>query len=378
MPNLVQKAVIYNQLVFNTIFHNNKIYLELNSLCKSLNLSDSYYYKKLSQDQEIKDALVKEYVKGNHGLRKKIFLDLTYLDLFLKKLDNSYHNENYFIIKNDIHEIIKTVIESVNYPVPETSIEIQIEHHDIKKIHVYEQEFFSFIKDDKIYLPLRYTLEVLNIKINQCISFFQDNKHLIKNLRRSQLNNLSIVLIDIETLNDFLTNIDNKYNSFINIFTDHLNQSHSLKIPKTYMQTLSMLINSEDKNSNLEVENINLKLEIEELKQKAEMYDATISTVNFQDMKQISSVFGIGRNSLFNMLRDRHILMEGGEDHNLPYQKYINLGYFIVRRVIINRTSGKELKNQTLVTPKGVGFINRVLKNNSSQLNLPIDNYMIN
>lgn len=43
MPSLVQKAVIYNQLVFNTIFHNNKIYLELNSLCKSLDLSDSYY-----------------------------------------------------------------------------------------------------------------------------------------------------------------------------------------------------------------------------------------------------------------------------------------------------------------------------------------------
>jgi anti-repressor protein len=94
------------------------------------------------------------------------------------------------------------------------------------------------------------------------------------------------------------------------------------------------------------------------------MYDVMLDARNSQDMKQVANVFGIGRNRMFEFLREKSVLINGGSEHNLPYQKYIDSGYFTVRRIIIHRTNGDELKTQTLVTPKGIGFIGRILKIN--------------
>ena len=61
----------------------------------------------------------------------------------------------------------------------------------------------------------------------------------------------------------------------------------------------------------------------------------------------------IGRNRLFRWLRENEILMSG----NLPYQKYIDQGYFAVKESIFETDSMCRTYQQTFVTGKGQQYI---------------------
>lgn len=68
---------------------------------------------------------------------------------------------------------------------------------------------------------------------------------------------------------------------------------------------------------------------------------------------------GIGRNKLFEILRDKGILMKD----NVPYQKYIDNGCF---RTIEQKFSTPEgeirISIKTLVYQKGVDYIRKILE----------------
>ena len=66
----------------------------------------------------------------------------------------------------------------------------------------------------------------------------------------------------------------------------------------------------------------------------------------------------IGRNTLFEFLRDSKILM----DDNLPYQTFINRGYFIVVEYTMWKNNKPKLCRQTLVTGKGQLYITKKVK----------------
>ncbi len=79
---------------------------------------------------------------------------------------------------------------------------------------------------------------------------------------------------------------------------------------------------------------------------------------NFLNMKQVAKIldFGIGRNTLFGILRSSQIL----DGRNEPYQHYINQGYFKLRKK--NRLSLPfQFDTVTLVTEKGLTFIENLL-----------------
>lgn len=61
----------------------------------------------------------------------------------------------------------------------------------------------------------------------------------------------------------------------------------------------------------------------------------------------------IGRNRLFRWLRENEILMSD----NLPYQKYIDRGYFAVKESVFETGSMTKTYQQTFVTGKGQAFI---------------------
>ena len=68
----------------------------------------------------------------------------------------------------------------------------------------------------------------------------------------------------------------------------------------------------------------------------------------------------MGRNTLFKWLRDQGVLM----DNNVPYQRYMNAGWFRVIENIYNTGSGQYTTPKTLVTGKGqVALINYIRKN---------------
>lgn len=62
----------------------------------------------------------------------------------------------------------------------------------------------------------------------------------------------------------------------------------------------------------------------------------------------------LGANRLFKWLRDHHILMSGGSQHNYPYQKYMDMGWFKVKEYIVNKIGDfAKVRATTLITGKG-------------------------
>jgi len=93
------------------------------------------------------------------------------------------------------------------------------------------------------------------------------------------------------------------------------------------------------------------------LKPKAEMHDRFLSSACAQTMAVVAKSLGTGRDRLFRFLRDQKILMA----NNVPYQQYIDRGYFRVIEKVINMGTGEVIKPQTLVTTKGVDYIAKLL-----------------
>lgn len=62
---------------------------------------------------------------------------------------------------------------------------------------------------------------------------------------------------------------------------------------------------------------------------------------------------GIGRNTLFCFLRDNKILISSGKSKNIPYQEYINRGYFTTSESYYEHHGDVRLSFTTLITGKG-------------------------
>lgn len=82
------------------------------------------------------------------------------------------------------------------------------------------------------------------------------------------------------------------------------------------------------------------------------------NTDNLIDMNAMAKLaveenIPIGRNRLFRWLRENEILMSG----NLPYQKYIDRGYFAVKESVFETPTMTKTYQQTFVTGKGQRYI---------------------
>ena len=62
----------------------------------------------------------------------------------------------------------------------------------------------------------------------------------------------------------------------------------------------------------------------------------------------------IGRDRLFNYLREHGYLHKMGEQRNLPVQRYTEMGLFEIKKQVITRPEGDNIiRNTTKITPKG-------------------------
>lgn len=67
----------------------------------------------------------------------------------------------------------------------------------------------------------------------------------------------------------------------------------------------------------------------------------------------------IGRNNLFEFLRNKKVL----QADNIPYQKYIDSGYFrVIESKFVTPTGETKICLKTVVFQKGVAYINKLLK----------------
>lgn len=116
------------------------------------------------------------------------------------------------------------------------------------------------------------------------------------------------------------------------------------QIPQTYADALRLAADMAD--------------QVGQLKPKAEQFDHFMSGENAQAMNVVAKALGTGRDRLFRFLRQEQILMS----NNVPYQRYIERGYFKVIEKTIHIGERALNKPQTLVTPKGVDYIARLLE----------------
>ncbi|WP_440614934.1 phage antirepressor KilAC domain-containing protein [Bacillus subtilis] len=96
-----------------------------------------------------------------------------------------------------------------------------------------------------------------------------------------------------------------------------------------------------------------LEKKVTEYQPKVEKYHQFLDADGLMDIGSLAkelNIKGFGRNKLFAFLKDKKILMT----NNLPYQTYMNRGYFVIKSV---PTAKIGYVSKTYLTPKGADFI---------------------
>lgn len=106
-----------------------------------------------------------------------------------------------------------------------------------------------------------------------------------------------------------------------------------------------------------------LEQQAQELIPKARSFEQLIGAGGSQSMLEVAKCFKTGRNRLFAFLRSKDILMSGKDKQNVPRQQYIEQKLFVLREYTIPDEDGEIInRTQTLVTGKGIEYIDRLLK----------------
>lgn len=98
--------------------------------------------------------------------------------------------------------------------------------------------------------------------------------------------------------------------------------------------------------------------QIEEMTPKAEFFDAVADSktaISMNEVAKVLSIKGYGRNNLFEFLRNEGIL----DRFNVPYQRYVDCGWFRVIEQKYMKNGEQQISTKTLVYQKGVDAIRR-------------------
>lgn len=97
---------------------------------------------------------------------------------------------------------------------------------------------------------------------------------------------------------------------------------------------------------------------IDRQKPAVEFYRAVTDSRSALSMGAVAKLLDTGRNRLFELLRDRRVLMH----NNVPYQEYIDRGWFRVIEQKYTKSDGSvQVTLRTLVFQRGVDGIRRIL-----------------
>jgi len=136
-----------------------------------------------------------------------------------------------------------------------------------------------------------------------------------------------------------------------------LESTQQPRLPTNFVEALKLLVVSEETKARLLLENEKKTKQIEHDKPKVELHDrlvsenTSISIGEFANLLHKTSKVKIGSNKLFGYLRSTAYLKIGRDpsERNMPYQKWIDAGYFVVNPTEING----RIRSQTMITVKG-------------------------
>lgn len=101
--------------------------------------------------------------------------------------------------------------------------------------------------------------------------------------------------------------------------------------------------------------------QIEEMQPKADFFDCVADSKSAFSMNEVAKVIdfkGIGRNKLFEFLREQGIL----DRYNVPYQRYVDNGWFRVIEQKYVKDGEPIVTTKTLVYQKGIDAIRKRLQ----------------
>jgi prophage antirepressor-like protein len=132
-----------------------------------------------------------------------------------------------------------------------------------------------------------------------------------------------------------------------------IRRTGTYNMPGTYKEALIQLIAQVEENEKLALEN-------SELKPKADFFDAVAdskSAIQMADVSKVLAIPGFGRNNLFEFLREEKVL----DRYNIPYQKYVDNGWFRVIEQKYMKNGEVNVSTKTLVYQKGVDGIRKLI-----------------
>ena len=101
--------------------------------------------------------------------------------------------------------------------------------------------------------------------------------------------------------------------------------------------------------------------QIEEMKPKAEFFDAVADSktaISMNEVAKVLNIKGYGRNNLFEFLRENKVL----DRWNVPYQRYVDNGWFRVIEQHYQKNGEPIVTTKTLVYQKGVDGIRKMIE----------------
>ena len=128
--------------------------------------------------------------------------------------------------------------------------------------------------------------------------------------------------------------------------------SYSLNIPKTLPEALRAFADEVEAHEKT-------KAALAIAAPKAEFYDTVASSESLTSFADTAKLLdkGIGRNKLMKLLREKKILQKD----NIPYQSYVDRGYFKVVESCYMANENKVVSYTTYVKQKGIDYIRKLL-----------------
>ena len=138
-------------------------------------------------------------------------------------------------------------------------------------------------------------------------------------------------------------------------------------LPQTFSEALRLLADSEDEKQVLQLEVSTQSIKIEEDAPKIEIYNDLVATEELISMSVACKALDVGLRNMYGFLRDCKIISsKRGSSYNIPYQSYIDRGYFVVKtKPYPNPHTGKEgIDFTAYITGSGMIWLEKYLNKN--------------
>ncbi|MBS9903221.1 phage antirepressor KilAC domain-containing protein [Vibrio alginolyticus] len=133
-----------------------------------------------------------------------------------------------------------------------------------------------------------------------------------------------------------------------------LEKQTQLQVPQSFAEALQLAANQAK-----ELEEKNQALAI--AAPKAEFADAIAGADKGVKLGQFAKAVGLGPVTIFRVLRELKIFMSRGDSYNLPYQDYVERGYFTVKQGTYETNSQTRISHTALITGKGEIWLRKKL-----------------